>query len=231
MSGNLHPFRLTKQIPELEVERIIDRRKSRLGPEAAVRAAPHQGVGWIGGLLTTSYRIVLPHRSRSIALIALYTAAYVALVYLFPFLSFLQLNIRVADCLRGLLPFFPPEMILANALGTALANTQSPLGLLDVVVSPVVVLVSTTVAAIVFKKSILGGYVAHSLILSTWLTTLLSVVLEVPWVGLAPLLYGGNVVSDIVMPYLFFRVLKTRLVYPGRRSAPSQTGSDTSGRP
>lgn len=192
---------------------------------------PHRGSGRVGGLLTTSYRIVLPHRSRSIALIAIYTAAYVALVYLFPFLSFLQLNIRVADFLRGLLPFFPPEMILANALGTALANTQSPLGLLDVFVSPLVILVSTTVAAVVFKKSIFGGYIAHSLILSTWLTTLLSVVLQIPWVGLAPLIYGGNVVSDIVMPYLFFRVLKTRLVYPGRRPAASQTGPDAQERP
>ena len=173
------------------------------------------------------YRIDLKNNSRRVALISTYTAAYVAVVYLFPFISYGQLNIRVADFLRGLLPFFPEPLIIANAFATFLSDLSSPFGYFDFAGSTLVIVVSITLATRIFglrfKGSIVAGYTVHALILSTWLTTLISSsalgslhFLDSSWYAFAPLIYGGNVISDIILPFFFFRVLKTRLWYAGR---------------
>ena len=174
-----------------------------------------------------SYRIDL-NNSRRVALIATYTAAYVAVVYLFPFISYGQLNIRVADFLRGLLPFFPEPLIIGNAFATFLSDLSSPFGYFDFVGSTLVIIGSITAATRIFRLrfrgSIIIGYAAHSLILSTWLTTLISSsalgsfhFFDSTWLAFAPWIYGGNVISDIILPYAFFLALKKRLVYPGRK--------------
>ncbi len=179
------------------------------------------------------YRIDLRNNSRRVALIATYTAAYVAVVYLFPFISYGQLNIRVADFLRGLLPFFPEPLIIGNAFATFLSDLSSPFGYFDFVGSTLVILLSITTATRIFnlrfKGNIIAGYVAHSLILSTWLTTLISSsvlgsfhFLDSTWFTFAIWIYVGNVVSDIIFPYTFFQVLKRRLVYPGRTPVQSR---------
>lgn len=173
----------------------------------------------------TTYRIDLRGNSRRVALIGVYTAAYVAVVFAFPFISYGQLNIRVADFLRGLVPFFPEPLILGNALATFLSDLSSPFGYFDFLGSTVVIFVSMSVATrifnVPFKGNILAGYIAHSIILSTWLTTLIcSSVLgsfhffDSAWLTFAVWIYSGNVVSDIVFPYLFFRVLRGRIMQP-----------------
>lgn len=170
------------------------------------------------------YRIEIENNSRRVALISIYAAAYVAVVYVFSFISYGQLNIRVADLLRGLLPFFPEPLIVANALATFLSDLSSPFGYFDFVGSTLVIVVSTTLATRIFrlrfKGSIVTGYVAHALVLSTWLTTLISSsalgsfhFLDSSWFAFAPWIYGGNAVSDLVLPYAFFSVLKGRLVH------------------
>jgi QueT transporter len=180
--------------------------------------------------LEVPYRIDLRSNSRRIALISTYTAAYVAIVYLFPYISYGQLNIRVADFLRGLLPFFPEPLIIGNAFATFLSDLSSPFGYLDFVGSTLVILVSITVATrifrIRFKGNIVAGYIVHSLILSTWLTTLISSSVlgtfhfaDSQWLAFAVWIYGGNVISDVVLPYTFFQVLKKRLWYPGRTAS------------
>jgi len=178
-----------------------------------------------------SYRIDLKNNSRRVALVGVYSAAYVAVVYLFPFISYGQLNIRVADFLRGLLPFFPEPLIIGNALATFLSDLSSPFGYFDFIGSTLVIIVSITIATRIFRLrfrgNIAAGYIAHALILSTWLTTLISSsalgsfhFLDSSWFTFAPWIYGGNAISDIVLPYAFFQVLKGRLAYPGR--LPSQ---------
>ena len=166
-------------------------------------------------------------------MVGTYAAAYVGVVYHFPFISYGQLNIRVADFLRGLLPFFPEPLIIGNALATFLSDLSSPFGYFDFVGSTLVIVVSITSATRIFRLRFRGnivvGYVTHSLILSTWLTTLISSsalgslhLFDSAWFTFAVWIFGGNVISDIVMPYAFFRVLKQRLVYPGRMSTRSE---------
>lgn len=162
------------------------------------------------------YAILVKGRSRKVALIGVYAAAYVAIVEFLPFISYGQLNVRAADFLRGLLPFFPNELVLANGLATFLSDTTSPFGYLDFVGSSIVILFSTYIATRLFRYSILGGFTVHSIILASWLTTLISYSAGIPWLVLAPWIYGGNVLSDIIFPYVLFQALKRRLVYPGR---------------
>ncbi len=165
--------------------------------------------------LSTPYQIVLAGNSRRLALISMYTAAYLAVVEVFPFLSYGQVNIRVADLLRGLLPFFPNELILANILATFLSDLQSPFGYFDFIGSTCVVAVSITVCVLIQRRSIIGGFIAHTAILGTWLSWLIWYVGtggNAPFWSIAVWVYGGNIVSDIIMPYAFFQALKPRLL-------------------
>ena len=178
------------------------------------------------------YPIDLQSNSRRVALIGMFTASYVAIVYAFPFISYGQVNVRVADFLRGLLPFFPEPLIIANAFATFLSDLSSPFGYFDFVGSTLVILVSTFTATRIFrmrfKGTILVGYIAHTIILATWLTTLISSsvlgsvhLFDSAWFAFAIWIYGGNIISDVVFPYFFFNVLKRRLVYFRRPSVRS----------
>lgn len=160
-------------------------------------------------------------RKQTLALAGLYAALYVAVVAIFPFLSFLQLNVRVADGLRGMLRFWPWAVFLGNFVAATLANFLfSPLGFYDVALSPSVSTLTIAVAWVIGSKgagmidekySYFVGYFVHSLLLGTYLSWLLSFVLNLPFIGLWPLLITGTFVSDCVLPYVLYRALKIRL--------------------
>lgn len=64
---------------------------------------------------------------------AMIAAAYAALTYLFAWMSYEQLQFRVAEILV-LFAFIEPKYGLGLILGCVLANMASPLGVIDVVV-------------------------------------------------------------------------------------------------
>jgi hypothetical protein len=157
-------------------------------------------------------------RTAEIALAAVYAAMYVVFVALFPYHSFLQVNVRVANVLKGMVKFWPVGTLLGNFVAVVIGNYLfSPLGFLDVVFSPFVATGLLGVAYVIGKKSFLVGLVVNAAGLGTYLAWLISTIVPgTSFAGLLPLLLGGVAISDVVLPYILYRAL-VNLKIPQRR--------------
>jgi uncharacterized membrane protein len=162
--------------------------------------------------------------TRQLALGVIYIALYVAMVATFPFISFMALSVRVANVLRGMLGYFPRVVIVGNLIAVFLANfLLTPLGLYDVVLSPIVTTVTITLAWVIgnFGARLLGGRIsyfigfgAHACLQATYLSWLLSFYTNVPFLILFPLILAGNTISDLILPYALHLTLAARLKRP-----------------
>ena len=162
-------------------------------------------------------------RTAEIALASVYAAMYVALVAIFPYLSFLQLNVRVANVLKGMVKFWPVGTLLGNLVAVVVGNYLfSPLGLLDVVLSPVV---STGLLALAFlagKKSFFCGLVLNAVGLGVYLSWLISTGSPgLTFAGLLPILLTGVAISDVLLPYTLYRSLAKLKIAQRRLGGPS----------
>ena len=156
-------------------------------------------------------------RTVELGLAAVYAAMYVALVAVFPFLSFLQINVRIANVLKGMVKFWPVGVLLGNFVAVVVGNFLfSPLGFLDVVVSPIVSTGLLALAYLVGKKSFFLGLVANAVLLGMYLAWLIATVTGAPFFLLLPFLLAGVSISDIVLPYTLYRALVS-LRLPQRR--------------
>jgi len=147
--------------------------------------------------------------SERVAIMGIYAALYVAATEVLAPISFLIFNIRVADALRGLLLFFPTEVIIGNFVGHFVANLFSPLGVIDLA-SPIFSTLGLIVAWKLSKIDVPLGYAAHWLILSTWLVYLLHQTLGLDYMILIPTIYPQVMVSDLLLPMLVYDLLKIR---------------------
>jgi hypothetical protein len=155
-------------------------------------------------------------RTAQLALAALYAALYVALVAVFPFLSFLQINVRIANVLKGMVKFWPLPALLGNFVAVVVGNFLfSPLGFLDVALSPVVATALLGLAYVIGKKSFFAGLVANAVLLGVYLSWLISTVVGAPFSALLPFLLAGVSISDVVLPYTLYRAL-AKLKVPQR---------------
>jgi len=147
-------------------------------------------------------------RAVVVATASFYAAMYVALVAVFPYLSFLQINVRIANVLKGMVKFWPVGVLLGNFAAVVVGNFLfSPLGLLDVVLSPVVSTLLLALAYLAARKSFFLGLVVNAILLGTYLTWLISTVTGAPFFVLLPLLLAGVSVSDVILPYILYRAL------------------------
>jgi hypothetical protein len=147
-------------------------------------------------------------RTVELALAALYAALYVALIAVFPFLSFLQINVRIANVLKGMVKFWPVAALLGNFVAVVVGNFLfSPLGLLDVVLSPVVSTALLGLAYLLGRRSFFVGLVANAVLLGVYLAWLISTVTGAPFSVLLPFLLAGVSMSDVVLPYTLYRAL------------------------
>lgn len=154
-------------------------------------------------------------KSQRLALIGVFVAVYVALVEVLPFISYGQINVRIADILYGLAPFFPEEIILAAPLATFVSDLYSPFGFYDYIGSTFVIAIAMFACVQIQRRvSILGGFLAFDAILSSWLSWL---VWSVGTGGLAPFwviavsVFVGNVIAEILLPFSFYKVIGSRL--------------------
>jgi len=155
-------------------------------------------------------------RTVELGTAAVYAAMYVGLVAVFPFLSFLQINVRVANVLKGMVKFRPAGVLLGNIVAVVVGNFLfSPLGFLDVVLSPVVSTGLLALAYLVGRRSFFVGLAANAALLGTYLAWLISTVAGAPFFVLLPLLLAGVSISDVVLPYSLYRAL-VRLGMPQR---------------
>lgn len=160
-------------------------------------------------------RRVLRSRSQRLALIGAFVAIYVVLVEVLPFISYGQINVRVADALYGLAPIFPAEVLLAAPLATFLSDTTSYMGAYDFIGSSCVIAISMFSCVQVQRRfSIFWGFVVFDLILSTWLSWLVWYVgtgRTIPFLVIAAFVFVGNVIAEIILPFTLYKVMKGRL--------------------
>ena len=148
-------------------------------------------------------------KTAQVALAAAYAALYVALVAVFPFLSFLQVNVRVANVLKGTVKLWPAGALLGYFVAVAVGIFLfSPLGFLDVALSPVVSTALLAFALLIGTKSFLVGLMANAALLGVYLSWLISTAAGGPFPVLLPLLLAGVSVSDVVLPYSLYRALR-----------------------
>lgn len=154
-------------------------------------------------------------KSQRIALIGVFVAVYVALVAVLPFLSYGQINVRIADILYGLAPFFPYEIIVAAPLATFISDLYSPFGFYDYIGSTCVIALAMFACVQVQRRfSILGGFIAFDVILSSWLSWLVWAVGtggSAPFWLIALSVFVGNLVAEIFLPFSFYKIMRSRL--------------------
>ena len=125
---------------------------------------------------------------------ALIAAAYAALTYAFAWMSYEQLQFRVAEILV-LFAFIEPKYSLGLILGCALANMASPLGIIDVVVGSFATFLAVVFIAAVRKTM---GYNKKSLIVASIgpvITNALLVGLELTYLFQTPFIVNASYVA------------------------------------
>ncbi|MDG6906566.1 MAG: QueT transporter family protein [Nitrososphaerota archaeon] len=145
----------------------------------------------------------------------MFVTIYVVLVEILPFISYGQVNVRVADMLYGLAPFFPVEIMFAAPLATFISDITSPFGFYDFVGSTCFIAVAMFACVQVQRRlSILSGFIVFDVILSSWLSWL------VWWVGtggriplwsIAATVFVGNAIAGIILPFSLYKVMKSRV--------------------
>jgi hypothetical protein len=145
--------------------------------------------------------------SKSIATIALTTGCYFITTTLLSSISFLGLNIRIANALRGIIPFLGIPSVIGLALGVFIGNIQSPIGFLDLF-SVVPATMGMLTVYFLRKRFVIFGYLTTWLLLTSWLSFLLNTFIPLgfsTWfVTLLPQLF----ISDVVLPMLVYIALK-----------------------
>jgi len=138
---------------------------------------------------------------------SLLAATYAALVYVLPGLSFLTINVRIANMLRGLIPFLGWPAVIGLSIGVFIANLISPLGPIDLL-SVIVVFCGQVIIYCLRKKSVLLGLFIHYVLLATWISWMISTVTDTSWSMIAIPIFSGIFVSDIILPYVLFISIK-----------------------
>lgn len=123
---------------------------------------------------------------RKTARIGIIAAIYVVLTYVFQGLSFLPMQLRLAEALT-LLPMLFPEAVWGIGIGCFIANLLSPAGLIDVILGS---LTSTLAAYITYRfRWRVAGYTApiilNAVIISAYLRLLANLPYLITALGIA----------------------------------------------
>ena len=130
-------------------------------------------------------------RSVSVALTAMFAAAYAAAVTLLAPISFQIFQVRIADVLLPLSVLFGPPAIIGLTLGNVIGNLSSPFGVIDIVGGTVANLVATFLAWRIGSRKFVGAWLASvaveiaviTSIVGTYLVLFIPVPIWLSWLG------------------------------------------------
>ncbi|NLM34379.1 MAG: QueT transporter family protein [Clostridiales bacterium] len=89
---------------------------------------------------------------KQLAISAMIAAMYVTLTFVFSFMSYSNVQYRLAEALT-ILPIYSPIYILGLFIGCILANLQSPLGPIDIIIGSLTTLVASTITYFIGKSN------------------------------------------------------------------------------
>jgi uncharacterized membrane protein len=143
---------------------------------------------------------------RNLALSVVCAASYAALVIFLAPISFLQMQVRVANTLMGLVPILGMPAVYGLTLGVFLGNIVSPLGPIDLI-SPLPSFIGLFAIYKLRNKSVLLGLLIYSFIISLWVAFMLNLVIGVPyWITLA-YVFLGVAIATVGLGYLLYKAV------------------------
>lgn len=148
--------------------------------------------------------------SKDIATAGILAATYTALVWVFQPISFLQYQVRIADALTGVIPLTGWAGIIGLTIGTFLANTISPLGVIDLL-STIPEFMGLMILLFTFRKmgdkGVIIGLLIMSIIISSWVAFMLEFVLGIPFlIGFINVLIG-SLIAIVLLGYIVYKAL------------------------
>ncbi len=147
-----------------------------------------------------------PTKIQQIGITAVFAATYAALGYLFAPISFLAIQVRVADAILPLMALFGWPSLIGAQLGLFILNLSSPLGLIDM--TPIFVFIPPSWLVVKYGVKAVPVYVAC---IGVWVGIELFLVYNVPL--LLTMLYVGigESIAQIGIGFPLYYAVKRRL--------------------
>ena len=151
-------------------------------------------------------------RTKTIAFIAVYAAAYAALVASLGALSYGPINIRIADAMLSVVPLVGFAGVIGHTLGVFAANIFSTIGVIDLL-NTIPSFAMSFVVYYVYKRtkndySVLATSIAYSLVLGTTVGWMLSPLYNIPLPFSIAYVMAGNLFVTTLIGWPLFKLLK-----------------------
>ncbi len=145
-------------------------------------------------------------KKKEIALISTLAALYILLVVGLGPLSFNQFQFRVANILLGIVPLAGLPAVFGITLGVLIGNITSTLGPIDML-SAIPSFLGCLSIYYLRKKSVLLGLTVYTIIISVWVSYLLYIVVNLPFLENLFLILIGVGVVTIGFGYILYKTL------------------------
>lgn len=144
--------------------------------------------------------------TKDLALFALCAACYTALVVFLAPISFLHIQVRVANALMGLVPIFGMPAVYGLTLGIFLGNIISPLGPIDLF-SAIPSFIGLFIIYKLRNRSVILGLLIYSLIISLWVALMLNLVLNLPYLITFVYVLIGVIIATVMLGYILYQAI------------------------
>lgn len=142
-------------------------------------------------------------KSMELSLMAMFTTLYLALGLVFAPISFMGLQVRVAQCLIPLIALFGAPAVNGLFVGHVLMNLWSPLGFLDML-SPLILIIPKI---LIMKRGIRYAPL-HVLTVGLWVGYMLHYILGLPLIQMILQVVIGETIAELGLGLLVYRGVK-----------------------
>lgn len=147
-------------------------------------------------------------KTKDLTLAIFCVASYAALVFFLAPISFLQIQLRVANALIGLVPIMGMPAVYGLTIGIFIGNIFSPLGPIDLL-SPFPSFIGLLILHRLRKRGVLLGLVLYSLIVSAWVAFMLATVFGLPYVITFVYVFVGVATATAGLGFLLYKAVSS----------------------
>jgi len=149
-------------------------------------------------------------KTKTLALTTIFATLYFVLVNVFQPISFMQVQVRIANCLLALVPIFGLPAVFGVTLGVFGANLSSPLGWIDLI-SVLPTFAGLIIIYLLRNKSVLLGLSLYNVILASWISFMLWYIIGLPYIISFIYVVIGLFVANVGIGYPVYKAVKKRL--------------------
>jgi uncharacterized membrane protein len=154
----------------------------------------------------------MQNKTKTIALMSIYAALYVALVIFSPIPPYGPLQIRIADSLVAAVPLLGLAGVLGHTLGVLISNIPSPLGPIDLL-NAIPSFIMAFMVYYTYKKTnknytIIATCSAYSIVLGITVGWMLHYIEGFPLIPTIAYVALGNIIASVLIGWPLFILLK-----------------------